>query len=141
MAHVASLVVADTDLIIDFLRGKGDGVAMVRTLIRDARLRVTAVTAFELRVGTGFMKRRDDILRLLRRRTLPLDALAALRAGEVASELSGTGLTIGTADSLQAGICLRHELPFATRNLRHFERVAGLELIDPKVALSGGNRA
>jgi tRNA(fMet)-specific endonuclease VapC len=34
------------------------------------------------------------------------------------------------ADALQAGTCLRHELPFATRNRQHFERIPELELID-----------
>jgi tRNA(fMet)-specific endonuclease VapC len=125
---VAGLVVVDSDLIIDFLRGHGEGAALVRTLLGDQRLRITAVTAFELRVGTDFLKRRDDILSLFRRRTLPLDLRSALRGGEVASTLRRAGREVGLADCLQAGICLRHGLPLATRNRRHFERIDDLEL-------------
>jgi tRNA(fMet)-specific endonuclease VapC len=125
---VAGLVIVDTDLLIDFLRGMGDGVRLVRSLIRDGRLRVTAVTAFELRLGTDFLARRDDILRLLLARTFPLDLGSALHAGEVASTLRKTGQEIGFADCLQAGACLRHDLPLATRNRRHFDRVEGLRL-------------
>lgn len=127
---MAGLVVVDTDLLIDFLRGRGAGVPLVRAMLADHRLRVTAVTAFELRVGADFLARRDDILRLTRARTLPLDLASALRAGEVAVALRSSGQDIGMADCLQAGICLRHDLPLATRNRKHFDRVDGLGLID-----------
>ena len=127
---MADLVVADTDLLIDFLRGKGPGAPLVRELIVDHRLRVTAITAFELRVGADFLERRDDILRLVQSRTFPLDPGSALRAGEVAATLRAAGQDIGMADCLQAGICLKFDLPFATRNRRHFTRVEGLRLLD-----------
>ena len=125
---MAGLVVVDTDLLIDFLRGRGGGVAVVRDLLRARRLRLTAVTAFEMRLGTDFLAHRGEILRLFRSRTVPLDLPSALRGGEVAATLRQQGQDIGMADCLQAGICLRHDLPLATRNRRHFERVAGLRL-------------
>lgn len=128
---MAGLVIVDTDLVIDFLRGKGPGVPMIRELIADHRLRVTAITAFELSVGADFLSRRDDILRLVQSRTFPLDPRSALRAGEVAAALRRIGQDIGLADCLQAGICLNLDLPFATRNQRHFGRVDGLRLLDP----------
>ena len=127
---MAGLVVVDTDLIVDFLRGKGPGVALVRELVARHRLRVTAITAFELRVGADFLARRDDILRLVRSRTFPLDPASALHAGEVAASLRAAGQDIGMADCLQAGICMNFDLPFATRNHKHFERVQGLRLFD-----------
>jgi hypothetical protein len=71
---MAGPVAVDTDLVIDFLRGKGPEAAFVRDLILSHRLRVTAITAFELRVG-------------------------------------GAGHDIGLADCLQAGICLKFDLP------------------------------
>ncbi len=37
---------------------------------------------------------------------------------------------IGLADRLQAGICLNFDLPLATRNRKHFDRVEGLRLVD-----------
>jgi tRNA(fMet)-specific endonuclease VapC len=125
---VASLVVADTDFVIDYLRGKGQGAELVRDLIGRGSLRLTAITAFELRLGADFTAKRDAILRLTRSRTIPLDLNSALRAGEVRSELLRTGHDIGVADCLQAGICLRYELPLATGNRKHFERVKGLHL-------------
>lgn len=127
---MAGLVVVDTDLVIDFLRGKGPGATLVRELIVGHRFRVTAITAFELRVGADFTARRDDIMRLVRSRTFPLDPASAMRAGAVAAALRQAGRDIGMADCLQAGICLNFDLPFATRNRKHFERVEGLNIVD-----------
>lgn len=127
---MAGLVVVDTDLLIDYLRGRGPGTSVVRELIAAGTLRLTAITGFELRVGTDFVDRREDILRLFRRRTLPVTLPAALRAGEIAADLRGRGESIGFADCLQAGLCLHHGLPLATRNRRHFERIEGLELAE-----------
>ncbi len=131
---MADPVVVDTDLVVDFLRGRGPGAPLVRQLIIDHRLRLTAITAFELRVGTDFLARRDDILRLVHSRTFPLDYSAALRAGEVAATLRAAGQEIGMADCLQAGICLKFDLPFATRNRKHFSRIAGLRLMGIEAA-------
>lgn len=127
---MAGLVVVDTDLLIDYLRGRGAGTSLVRELIAAGTLRLTAVTGFELRLGTDFIDRREDILRLFRRRTLPVTLPAALRAGEVAAELRARGEPIGLADCLQAGVCLHHGLPLATRNRRHFERIGDLDLVE-----------
>lgn len=129
MGDVAGgLVVADTDLVIDFLRGRDPGVGSVRRWLRESRLRLSAVTAFELRIGADFPERGDDMGALLGRRSLPLDVLAALHAGETFARLRAAGLDIGVKDALQAGICRRFDIPLATRNVRHFERVEGLTL-------------
>ncbi|MGH3931170.1 MAG: type II toxin-antitoxin system VapC family toxin [Pseudonocardiaceae bacterium] len=131
---MAGLVVADTDLVIDFLRGRGPGARLTRQLLVERRLRLTSVTGFELRVGADFLDRRDQILRLFRSRTLALDLASALRAGEIAAGLRKAGAVIGLADCLQAGVCVRHGLPLATRNRKHFDRVEGLQLVDVDVS-------
>lgn len=131
---MAGLVVADTDLLIDYLRGGRPGAELIRGLIVERRLRLTTVTGFELPVGTDFLARREEILRIFRSRTVPLDLASAMRAGEVAAALQARGAGIGLADRLQAGICLRHDLPLATRNRRHFSRVDGLRLFDTDAA-------
>lgn len=122
------LVVADTDLVIDFLRGSDPGASFVGERLREGRLRVTAITAFELRLGSGFFRRKGRIDLLLADRTLPLDALAAVHAGDVFVSLAGKGQGIGVKDALVAGTCRRFGFPLATRNTRHFERVPGLSL-------------
>ena len=124
------LRVVDTDLAIDFLRDREPGVSRVQGWLERDLIRFSAVTAFELRLGTDFTKRAERIDRLLAARTLPLDHPAALIAGEVYVRLRGLGLDIGVNDSLLAGTCLRFDLPLATRNTRHFTRVEGLRLVE-----------
>lgn len=123
------LVVVDTDLVIDFLRGRGAGAPLVRQLVRDHRLRLSAVTTFELRIGTDFLDRAPSIMRLCRGRTLPIDLPTALVAGEIGARLRADGQSIGAPDTLIAGTCRRHGLPLATGNRRHFERVEEIELL------------
>lgn len=124
------LLIADTDLIIDFLRGRGVGAELVESSLRSGALRMTAVTAFELRLGADFLGRQRAIEAFMKRRTLPLDGAAALLAGEVYTTLERSGDRIGVPDALIAGTCLRFDLPLATRNLRHFGRVPRLRLVE-----------
>jgi len=123
-------LIVDTDLLIDFLRGRGPGADAVEGWLRAARLRVAAVTAYELRLGADFLRRETPITRLIAERTLPLDLAAALQAGAVATALRARGTPIGVRDTLIGGICLRFGLPLATRNVAHFSRVEGLVLAD-----------
>jgi tRNA(fMet)-specific endonuclease VapC len=127
-------VVADTDVCIDFLRGAAPGADAIEDWLRSGRLRITAITAFELRLGADFETRAATMAALLRPRTIPLDLHAALLAGHVASALRTQGRSIGMADTLVAGVCLSRDLPLATRNEKHFGRVEGLRLrsIDPR---------
>lgn len=124
------LVVVDTDLVIDFLRDRPPGAIWLQEWLERDAARFAAITAFELRLGTDFNRRRDQIEKLFAARTLPLDHPAGLVAGEVFVRLRAVGRGIGINDSLVAGTCLRFGLPLATRNVRHFERIEGLRLVD-----------
>lgn len=123
-------LVADTDLVIDFLRGQGDGARLLPDWLRTRRLRLTAVTLFELRSGRDWDARGPRIEPLFLGGPLPFDRAAALAAGDVEASLRRLGAPIGVADVQQAGICRSAGLPFATRNARHFDRVEDLVLVD-----------
>ena len=78
MVDVAvDLRVVDTDLAIDFLRGREPGATRVSEWLERDVARFTAMTAFELRLGTDFIQRSGRIGQLLSARTLPLDHAAA----------------------------------------------------------------
>jgi tRNA(fMet)-specific endonuclease VapC len=128
----AGLLIADTDLVIDFLRGSGAGADLIESSLRSGVLRFTAVTAFELRLGSDLLRRRRLVEAMLKRRTLPLDLGSALLAGEIFTRLERDGDRIGVQDVLIAGICQRYGLPLATRNVDHFRRVRGLRLMEVK---------
>lgn len=130
MVDMDGLVVVDSDILIDFLRGREPGASRVHAWLEADQLRLTVITAFELRLGADFVGRAGQIGSLLSHRTLPLDLIGALIAGEVFSRLAIDGRGIGPRDALIAGVCRRFDLPLATRNRRHFERVAELRLAD-----------
>lgn len=125
MAHTG--VVADTDVVIDFLRGRGDGASVVRGLLREGRMLLTAITAFELAAGALQEADQSAVTALCEGRVVSLGAGAVAKAGEVA-RLRSAGTPIGVADTLIAGLCLHHGFALATRNHRHFSRVPGLTL-------------
>jgi tRNA(fMet)-specific endonuclease VapC len=124
------MIVADTDVLIDFLAGVEPLASRVAEQI-EAGLATTAVSRFELRAGTRTARQERAVSGLLEGLlTLPLDTTAADRAGSVRRALEKAGSGIGMADSLIAGIALTHGASLLTRNRRHFERVPDLKLAD-----------
>ena len=125
------MIVADTDVLIDFLAGRDPGAARVAIELDRGLLRTTAVTRFELLAGARNKSEESMIQELLVGvPTLGLDAQAADQAAEIQRVLQRTGESIGMADSLIAGIVLTHGATLLTRNRRHFARVSGLRLAE-----------
>jgi predicted nucleic acid-binding protein len=123
------MTIADTDVLIDYLAGKGEADAVERVLRRGA-LSTTVITRFELLSGAKSSKQLARLVQLLGAvPSIPLDAAAADAASEIRRSLDQSGNTIGMADSLIAGIVISNGGSLLTRNRRHFERVPGLELV------------
>lgn len=125
-----SAPVLDTDVLIDYLRGSGPGVDLVARLGRRGYL-ITAITTFELALGTAHRRDPAPVLTLLDAPTLALTPRAGLRGGEALSRLRQRGEGIDIRDALQAGICVDAKRPLITRNLRHFARVPSLTVVSP----------
>lgn len=131
------MIVADTDVLIDYLAGAEPAARQIAAFVSSDQLQTTAVTCFELLSGADEGKRGDALRSLLEALpVLPLDRHAAEQAAAVRRELDRTGQTIGMGDSLIAGIALAHGARLFTRNRKHFERVPALQL----VSLEGGGR-
>ena len=123
------MMVADSDVLIDALRGRKVAMERIGFELRAGGLATTAITAFELRSGARTKKERDKVDVLLGALTiLPFDASAADAAAEARRALEQRGEGIGMADYLIAGICLARSAVLLTRNRKHFERVAGLKV-------------
>lgn len=124
------MILADTDVLIDFLAGVQPVKNQIAEYIKAEQLQTAAVTCFELLSGADESKRGHAVRQLLNAlNVLPLDRAAARHAAEVRRKLDRTGQTIGMGDSLIAGIALAHSLPLFTRNRAHFDRVENLELV------------
>jgi len=132
------VILADTDVLIDFLAGKDPGRSAVATALADGNLQTTAISRFELLSGA---RTRAEHHRL----RVFLDALPCIplgpeesdRAAAIAVDLSSRGEGVDTADTLIAGIALVHGGGLLTRNTRHFARIPGLRF----APLRGEHRA
>lgn len=128
------MILADTDCMIDFLKRKDPANSRVRAAFVAKELAVSAVTAYELYFGEPSGPGRADLDRLLRE----IDVLAVTQtraaiAAEHGAALARAGMRLAVPDLLIAGTAIEAELPLITRNVRHFSRVPGLEIIDPAV--------
>ena len=123
------MIVADTDVLIDFLEGTGAAERVREELARDV-LMTTTVTRYELLAGARSRAQKRAVREILGFIVaLPLDAESSDRAAAVWQQLESAGERIGTADCLIAGVALEHEAALLTRNRRHFARVADLRLV------------
>ena len=124
------MILADTDVLIDYLMGIQPTARRVLEFRESERLETTAVTCFELLSGAREGRRGERVRELVESiPVLPLDRDSAARAAEVRQKLEERGESIGMADSLIAGIAIVNDLELLTRNRKHFARVAGLRIL------------
>ncbi|MEQ1884503.1 MAG: type II toxin-antitoxin system VapC family toxin [Bryobacteraceae bacterium] len=123
------MIIADTDVLIDFLSAVEPMTARVAALLESRTLRTTVITRFELLSGARTPRQTKAIHDLLAAvPSLPLQSEEADRAARLRHDLDRQGAAIGMADSLIAGIVLAHGGKLLTRNQKHFTRVPGLKL-------------
>lgn len=125
-----AMIVADTDVLIDFLAGRNPAADRVATELDRGNLGTTVISRFELLSGARSQNQERRIRELLDALSpLPLDWQAADRAAQVRRRLERKGASIGMGDSLIAGIVLSRHASLWTRNRRHFELVEDLDLV------------
>jgi predicted nucleic acid-binding protein len=123
------MMIADTDVLIDYLAGEEPAAGRVALELQHGRLQTTTITRAELLRGARSARQKAAVGTLLDAlETLPLDALSADRAGEIARELDAAGRSIAMADALIAGIVLVNGGVLLTRNRKHFGRIDGLRV-------------
>jgi tRNA(fMet)-specific endonuclease VapC len=123
------MIVADSDVLIDFLRGREPGHQRIQLELRTGRLATTSINAFELLSGAAATKEHTKVSTLLNAvKVLPLEERAADLAAGVRRNLEAGGNGIGMADYLIAGVCLAHNATLLTRNRDHFSRVPDLQI-------------
>lgn len=123
------MIVTDTDVLIDSLRGAEPVRGRIDLELSTGHLATTVVTAFELLSGARGPAQKEKIERLLGAMTiLPLEFTASKTAAGIRRDLESRGEGIGMADYLIGGICLSRNAMLLTRNRAHFQRIPGLQL-------------
>ena len=124
-------VLIDTSILIDHLRkGNKDRTVFFRAAQRFDCL-VSAITEFELRVGSTAANR-DFIAALLDLTpVLPFDSACVRTAAGIYGDLRAVNRLIALPDLFIAATAVAHDLPLLTLNLTHFERVSALTVLAP----------
>lgn len=123
------MIIADSDVLIDFLRGHGEGARRVALELTTRSFGTTAITAFEIRSGAQSARQRKAVDTLLDAMTiLPFGPEEARIAADVRQPLEREGQPIGMADYMIASVCIANDSILLTRNKKHFERVKDLKL-------------
>jgi tRNA(fMet)-specific endonuclease VapC len=93
---------------------------------------LTAISIYEIELGAYRAGRLSDIAALqVEFKILPFTEEIARRAALLDADLIRRNLQIGIKDTFIAATCLVHDLPLLTVNIRHFDRIKGLEIVDP----------
>lgn len=126
----------DTDVLIDFLRARGDRATVFEAALSRYRCALSSITVYEVCFGVERFGRLDDRHQLESLFTVveivPFDLIAAQASAQLDATLQKAGLRLEFPDLFIAGICLARELLLLTRNLAHFSRVPHLKLLDPQ---------
>jgi hypothetical protein len=123
------MMLVDTDVLIDFLRGRAEARDFIAGLPRDAA--VSAITLAELHVGVREGAEREALDGMLATfRVLPLDAVIA-RSGGLLRRDYGKSHGVGLNDALIAATAQAHDLPLATLNGKHYPMLTADRLLQP----------
>lgn len=130
------MVCLETDFLIALIRKDKDALAKLeKTLAVGERITTTPLNASELFKGAYLSEKVAENLIAItgileRLELLEFSYNAAKYYGKIYSELKARGALIGDIDILVASIVLANEGKLLTRNVKHYERVAGLELAE-----------
>jgi len=126
----------DTNVCIDVLRGREDVIRCFKECSPDD-VAVSAVTGFELIQGAGRAPKglRDEERRkvsafLARLKQIPFDEDCGRIAGEMNAGLLNRGTPVSVTDVFIAATAVSLGVPVVTSNLRDFQKIEGVEVMD-----------
>lgn len=128
-------VLLDTDVYSFISRGDSRGEPF-RRAVEGRRLCLSFATVAELYKGARKRGWSPDRTRqmeadLQRYLVIEYDGALARTCGELLAERESAGQRMEEFDAWIAATALRHDIPLATGNRRHFEGIDGLVLVDP----------
>jgi len=126
-----AVICLDTSVLIDFYRKKNKSRTYFYKLsMKYSLFAVTSITVFEIFIGSDALQ--NDFWRRFFKSIviLPFDFNAAKRAASIDKQLKTDRKGIDIPDLFIAACVLEHNLPLATLNQKHFQRISQLEIID-----------
>jgi predicted nucleic acid-binding protein len=130
------IICLDTNVLIAHKRAKKadkDKTFLFRLTTQGYQFAVSSITVYELLRGDN---QDEDIYwktMFSNMRVLDFDSRCAEYAAKIYQDLKARGMLIESEDLLIAATALSHQMKLATGNIKHFNRVIGLELIPENV--------
>ncbi len=131
MEYQDRMIVLDTDILIDFLKGRELAVNIIRGFLESrVRLATTVINIFELSWGAYRVGRLRDVEELCDiLEILNLTLREALKAGEEIAYLYSIGQPIDIRDLLIGVIARENGYTILTGNTKHLNKIRGLKVI------------
>ena len=129
-------ICVDTDVIVDYLRGREPGRSAFTKWRKKAEVYITSITAFELLLGASLSSKKErriiEVESLLDQHSiLSFTRESARKAAEKGAELRAQGIPVDIRDLFNASICLTRKIPILTKNKTHYERIKDLTVLTP----------
>ncbi len=126
------MYIVDTDVSIDYMRGKKEAVKLLDSI---EGIHLTTITLAELFFGV-YSIRSEKLLSSLKSYVqnfdcLPFQMWDSIQFGEIKAELKRTGSMVDDADIMIASVAKSYEFTLITRNLKDFQKIAGLKILKP----------
>ena len=125
----------DTDFLVGLLRKDESATAFAKKLGESGEgVSVTPIAVAELFTG-AYLSEHPENVELVQDLIanldlLAFDATAAQVAGQTIAALQKQGQPIGDFDTLIAAVAMRHNKTLVTRNVKHFQRVPNLKVVE-----------
>jgi|SRR5882762_1844176 predicted nucleic acid-binding protein len=123
-------MVVDTSIFIDHFRAKDKSTTALFKLSTTNKLFISSVTLYELYIGAPTKDKEIDIRFLTEGLTvLPFSEKESIKAAQIYDTLKKNNKLIEFRDIFIAATCIVNELPIATLNKKHFQRIEELKII------------
>jgi len=127
-------ILLDTDVFSFLMKGTDTRAELYKPHIKGKTIALSFVTVGELYAWGVKRNWGADRFAELERRikaavVVPYDLDLCRKFGHVKAELNKSGISVASNDLWIAACALRHSIPLATHNRKHFEKVPGLQLI------------
>jgi len=119
-------VVIDSDVAIDYLRGKDYALKLMKKLWRTDTAYLTTTTVFELYAGMRESEKESTEYFIKACNLLPITEQISMVAGDMYRQQRKKGRTLDAIDCLNHAVGVVHDCQIATRNIAHYPDSARL---------------
>jgi len=125
-----SRILIDTSVVIDHFRKKNKQKSLLYELATENILFLSAISKFEFLVGTKLTQIRQTKEIIGGFYILSFNSHVANIASDIAKKLRTKNKIIEFRDIFIAATAIANDMPLSTLNIKHFERIDALELIN-----------